>query len=253
MGNYFVQAPVPAFSIASGTYYSSQNVVVSSTIAGATIYYTTNGTAPTTSSTPCANPCSLAVVATTILKAIASGGGYSSSNVAVATYTIAATAPTFSPAAGTYYSAQTVTITDTTPGTTIYYAMNGFPSTSSPSCTSPCIVNVSTTTTPHAMAIGNGISQSSTSVAVYTSASQTPTISPGSGTYATAQNVTITDTTSGVTIYYAINGSPTTSSPSCVSPCLVPISASATLRAMAAGNGISQSGTAVATYTITGH
>ena len=253
VSNYYIQAPTPTFSVPSGTYYTSQNVVVSSTISGATIYYTTNGTAPTTSSTPCANPCSLTVAATTTLKAIAAGGGYASSNVSVATYTVAANNPTFSPAAGTYYSAQTVTITDTTPGVTIYYAVNGFPTTSSPSCTSPCSVSVSSTTTLRAMALGNGISQSGTSVAVYTIAAQTPTFSPGSGTYATTQNVVITETTPNVTIYYAINGFPTTSSPSCVSPCVVPISASSTLRAMAVGNGISQSGTAVAVYTITGH
>ena len=253
VGNYYIQAPAPTFSVPSGTYYASQNVVASSTVAGATIYYTTNGATPTTSSTACANPCSLTVAAATTLKAIASGGGYASSNVTVATYTIAAGAPTFFPAAGTYYSTQTVTITDTTPGVTIYYALNGFPTTSSPSCASPCAVNVSTTTTLRAMAAGNGISQSSTSVAVYTIAAQTPTFSPAGGTYATAQNVTVTDTTPGVTIYYSTTGFPTTSSPSCVSPCLVPISASATLRAMALGNGISQSGTAVAVYTITGH
>ena len=253
VGSYYIQAPAPTFSVPSGTYYTSQNVVASSTIAGATIYYTTNGSNPTTSSTACVNPCSLAVAATTTFKAITSGGGYASSNVTVGTYTIAAGAPTFSPAAGTYYSAQAVTITDTTPGVTIYYALNGFPTTSSPSCASPCTVNVSTTTTLRAMAAGNGISPSSTTVAVYTIAAQTPTFSPASGTYPTAQNVTITDTTPGVTIYYSTTGFPTTSSPSCVSPCLVPISASATLRAMALGNGISQSGTAVAVYTITGH
>ncbi|HTZ32718.1 MAG TPA: chitobiase/beta-hexosaminidase C-terminal domain-containing protein [Methylomirabilota bacterium] len=253
IGNYNIQAPVPTFSPAAGTYYASQNVVISSTITGATIYYTTNGSAPTTSSTPCPNPCSLTVSATTTLKAIASGGGYASSNVSVAAYTIAASNPLFSPAAGTYYSTQTVTITDTTPGVTIYYALNGFPTTSSPSCTSPCNVSISTTTTLRAMALGNGISQSGTTVGVYTIAAQTPAFSPAGGTFATAQNVTISDTTPGVTIYWAINGFPTTSSSSCTSPCLVAISASSTLRAMAAGTGISQSGTAVGVYTITGH
>jgi len=244
---------VPTISPAAGTYYTSQNVVVSSTVTGATIYYTTNGSTPTTSSTPCANPCSLTVSATTTLKAIASGGGYASSNVSVATYTLAANNPAFSPAAGTYYSTQTVTITDTTPGVTIYYALNGFPTTSSPSCSSPCNVSIAATTTLRAMALGNGISQSGTTVGVYTIAAQTPTFSPAGGTFATAQNVTISDTTPGVTIYWAINGFPTTSSSSCTSPCLVSISTSSTLRAMAAGTGISQSGTAVGVYTITGH
>ena len=252
-GNYLIQATAPTFSPSSGTFYASQNVVVSSTITGATIYYTVDGSAPSTSSTPCGNPCSLTVAATTTLKAIASGGGYASSNISVATYTIAASTPTFSPSAGTYYSPQTVTISDATPGATIYYSTTGFPTTSSPSCTSPCAVSVPITTTLRAMAVGNGISQSGTAVGVYTIAANTPTFSPGGGTYSTAQNVIISDTTPGVTIYYSTTGFPTTTSPSCASPCTVNIAATATLRAMAAGTGISQSGTAVAVYTITGH
>jgi hypothetical protein len=41
----------------------------------------------------------------------------------------------------------------------------------------------------------------------------TPTFSPAAGTYSTAQTVKITDTTTGATIYYTVNGTtPTTSS-----------------------------------------
>ncbi len=254
-GAYYIQAPNPTISPASGTYYATVSATISDVVGGATIYYTTNGTTPTTSSTSCPNPCQLTVATTTTLKAIASGGGYVSSNVALATYTIAANAPTFSPVAGTYYSPLTVTISDTTAGATIYYTTNGsFPTLSSPSCTSPCPILISTTTTLRAIAAGNGISQSSTSVAVYTIAANNPTFSPGSGTYSTAQSVTISDTTSGVTIYYTTNGSiPTTSSTSCSNPCAITVATSETVKAIAAGTGISQSGVAFATYTITGH
>ena len=254
-GMYFIQDPGPTFSPASGTFYGAQNVTISDTNSASTIYYTTDGTSPSISSTACANPCTITVSTTTTVKAIASGGGYSSSSTSVATYTIAASAPTFSPAAGTYYTPQTVTISDTTAGVTIYYTTNGsFPSTSSPSCSSPCTVAVAITTTIRAMALGNGISQSNTSVAVYTIAANTPTFSPGSGTYATAQTVTISDTTAGVTIYYTTNGSfPTTSSTSCSNPCSITVSTSETVKAIAAGNGISQSGLGFATYTIAGH
>jgi len=253
-GTYLIQGPTPTFSVPSGTYYTAQTVTVSNTVSGSTIYYTTNGAMPTTSSSSCLNPCTLTISTTTILKAIASGGGYAASNVALASYTIAANAPTFSPPAGTYYAPQTVTLSDTTSGVTIYYTTNGtFPSTSSPSCLSPCTIAVSTTTTIRAMATGNGISQSNTSVAVYTIAANSPTFSPAAGTYSTAQNVTISDTTSGVTIYYTTNGTfPSTSSPSCSSPCTITVSTTTTIRAMATGNGISQSNFVAATYTITG-
>lgn len=255
-GTYLIQAPAPTFSPSSGTYYTAQTVVISDTVSGAAIYYTTDGTAPDTSSASCANPCSLTVSTTTALKAIASGGGYAASSVAVATYTISASAPTFSPGAGTYYTPQTVTLSDTSSGATIYYTTDGsFPTLSSHSCSSPCtIAVVSITTTIRAMAAGNGISQSNTSVAVYTIAANTPTFLPASGTYSTPQSVTVSDTTTGVTIYYTTNGSfPTTSSTSCSNPCTIAVSTTTTIKAMAIGNGISQSGVGVATYTITGH
>ena len=251
-GTYLIQAPTPTMSPSSSTYYTAQTVSISDAVGNATIYYTTNGTTPTTASPSCANPCQLNIPITTTVKAIASGGGYVASAVAVATYTIAANAPTFSPPAGTYYLAQTVTMSDTTAGVTIYYTTNGsFPTTSSASCTSPCAVLISSTTTLRAMAVGSGISQSSTSTAVYTIAANTPTFSPGSGTYSTAQSVTISDTTPGVTIYYTTNGSfPTTSSTSCSNPCTVTVSSTTTVKAIAAGNGISQSAVGFANYTI---
>ena len=40
----------PAFSSGTGTYTSIQSVTIGDTTPGATIYYTTNGTAPATSS-----------------------------------------------------------------------------------------------------------------------------------------------------------------------------------------------------------
>lgn len=254
-GVYLIQAPAPTFSPGSGTYNSAQTVKISDTVSGATIYYTADGTFPTTSSNSCTNPCMLAVSTTSTIKAIASGGGYATSSVAVATYTIQAGAPSFSPPGGTYYTPQTVTISDSTSGVTIYYTTNGsFPTTASPSCLSPCTIAVSTTTTLRAMAVGNGLSQSSTSVAVYTIAAYTPTFSPPQGTYSTPQSVTISDATSGVTIYYTTNGSfPTTASTSCLNPCTISVSTTTTVKAIAAENGISQSGVGVATYTITGH
>ena len=45
------QAATPTFSPAAGTYSGAQSVTISDATSGATIYYTTNGTTPTTSST----------------------------------------------------------------------------------------------------------------------------------------------------------------------------------------------------------
>lgn len=254
-GPYVIQGPAPTFSPSSGTYYGAQTVKISDTTSGATIYYTTDGTVPTTSSTPCANPCTLTASSTETVKAIASGGGYASSSVSVATYAIAAQNPTFSPAAGTYYMTTTVTISDATPGVTIYYTLNGgFPTTSSPNCASPCKLSpvISANTTIRAMALGTGISQSGTAVAAYTIAAMNPVFSLASGTYKGTQNITITDGSGSVTIYYTTNGAipTTTNSTACSAPCSITVSTSTLFKAMAAGPGISQSGVALASYTI---
>ena len=76
----------PTFSPEAGTYTSSQNVTISTTTAGATIYYTTNGNDPTTSSSVYSS--AISVSETTTIKAIAVKSGYDNSEVATATYTI---------------------------------------------------------------------------------------------------------------------------------------------------------------------
>src|ERR1700674_5501300 len=117
-------AATPTFSPAGGTYATAQTVTISDTTSGATIYYTTNATTPTTASTVYSGP--ITVSASETVNAIAAASGYTNSAVGSAAYTITpvAATPTFSPAGGTYATAQTVTISDTTSGATIYYTTN---------------------------------------------------------------------------------------------------------------------------------
>lgn len=79
-------AAAPTFSVASGTYTSLQSVQLADATTGATIYYTTDGSAPTTSSARYTAPIPLAT--TTTIEAIAAAAGYSNSGAAQATYTI---------------------------------------------------------------------------------------------------------------------------------------------------------------------
>ena len=76
----------PTFSPAAGAYTSAQNVTISTTTTGATIYYTTDGSEPTTNSSVYSS--AIPVSSTTTIKAIAVAAGYDNSSVATATYTI---------------------------------------------------------------------------------------------------------------------------------------------------------------------
>lgn len=78
-------ASPPTFSPATGTYYSSQNVSLTSTTPGATIYYTTDGSDPDDTDTQYSTP--IAVSTTTTIKAKAYKDGMDPSGIATATYT----------------------------------------------------------------------------------------------------------------------------------------------------------------------
>ena len=83
-------ATAPTFSPAAGAYTTAQKVTISDTIAGATIYYTTNGTTPSTASNVYSGAITIpATPATETIQAIAVATGYANSPVASAVYTIA--------------------------------------------------------------------------------------------------------------------------------------------------------------------
>ena len=76
----------PTANPAAGTYTTGQSVTLSTTTDGASIYYTTDDTTPTTSSTEYTG--AIAVNATTTIKAIAVKADWTDSDMLTATYTI---------------------------------------------------------------------------------------------------------------------------------------------------------------------
>lgn len=94
----------PTFSLPSGTYNSAQSVTISDATAGATIYYTTDGSTPSTSSTKYSGAISLSTDGTTTkINAIATESGWKSSTEASAVYVLNftwVTLPASSTAAG---------------------------------------------------------------------------------------------------------------------------------------------------------
>jgi len=174
-------AATPTFSPSPGTYTSAQTVTISDSTPGASIYYTTNGTTPSTASTLFSSTSPISVSTTTTIEAIAVASAYSNSAVATGTYTInlpAAATPTFSPAPGAYSSAQSVTISDTTAGASIYYTTDGStPTTSSTLFSASNPIAVSSTTTIEAIAVVSGYTQSAVATGTYTIATPGPTVS----------------------------------------------------------------------------
>src|SRR6266705_2595058 len=240
----------PTFSPGGGTYTGSVTVSISDATSGATIYYTTDGSTPTTSSAVYSG--ALTFTQTTTLKAMAAASGMTNSGVASATYTIQqrVATPTFSPGGGTYTGSVTVSINDATSGATIYYTTNGSTPTTSSAVYSGALTFTQTTTLK-AMAAATGMTNSAVASATYTIQQQvaTPTFSPGGGTYTGSVTVSISDATSGATIYYTTNGS-TPSTSSAVYTGALTFTQTTTLKAMAAASGMTNGGVANATYTV---
>jgi Chitobiase/beta-hexosaminidase C-terminal domain/Glycosyl hydrolase family 79 C-terminal beta domain len=244
----------PYISPASGTYTSSRTVTISDATAGTTIYYTTNGSAPTTASPRYTGSFSTpSSPAKETVRAFAVRNGIYSSDTS-ATYTIAPPlgAPAFSLAQGSYMSAQSVTISAPSPGKVIHYTTNGTAPTASSAVYNGKPITVTGRTTIAAMvAPVSGYAASATASQTYSIIPATPFISPASGTYTTGRTVTISDATAGTTIYYTTNGSaPTTSSPRYTGPITIPTSPiKETIRAFAVASGVYSSATSAA-YTI---
>jgi hypothetical protein len=83
---YATRLATPTFSVSAGAYTSAQTVSINGP-AGATIYYTTNGQQPTTSSSQYTGP--ISVSSNEVVQAIAVETGFTDSLVAVANYQIA--------------------------------------------------------------------------------------------------------------------------------------------------------------------
>ena len=157
----------PVLSPGSETFSSPIQVTITDSTPGATIYYTTDGSTPTTSSTQYTGP--ITVTTTETVNAMATAPGFTQSAVASATYTLVqgqTAAPTFSPGGGTYVLPEQVSISDASPGATIYYTTDGStPTTSSTQYTGPFWIF--TTTTVWAIAVAPGWSQSPVAHATY--------------------------------------------------------------------------------------
>ena len=159
-------AAAPSISPNGGAFSTGQSVTISSTTPSAAIFYTLDGSTPTPSSNEYVGP--ITISTDTTLKAIASAPGYLQSIVSTAVFNFTSqTAPVnFSPAGGSFGSAQTVTLSDADTSAKIYYTTDGStPSASSTLYTGPIQVTVSKTI--KAIAIDPALQNSNVTSAAY--------------------------------------------------------------------------------------
>ncbi len=162
-----VPCATPVISPSSGRYPAPLKVTIGDSTNGAVIYYTLDGSAPSTSSLPYNG--SITIEANTTVRAIAVAVDYSNSAPASAKFTIEpfVATPEFSlPAGGIYGAGQLMTISDATAGAEIFFTIDGStPTTHSVRYISPFLINA--TMTIKAIAVAPGHSNSEIHSAFY--------------------------------------------------------------------------------------
>lgn len=196
------QVAAPGFSPAGGTYTAAQSVTISSQTAGATIRYTTDGSEPAANSARYVSPVS--VTQTMTLKAKAFKELMKDSATSSAAYVINVASqvalPVINPASGNYTAAQSVSITDSTPGATIRYTTDGSTPTASIGTIYSAPFNVTATTTVKAIAYKAGMTDSAVTSSVIT-------ISAGSTNLALNKTASSSSVLNGNTAAAAFDGS----------------------------------------------
>lgn len=139
--------PAPTFSVGSGTYAIAQTVSITDAIPGAEIHFTVDGTEPTLSSPQYSGPIAVGINGQTLQAFAVPPIQVVPSPLTSATYNFSSSSassaarPVFSPSPGAYKSAQSVTLTDATPGASIYYSIGTTPGAASTLYTGPIAVS----------------------------------------------------------------------------------------------------------------
>jgi hypothetical protein len=212
MGTYTISTPAatPTMTPAPGKYAAVQTVTIATSTPGATIMYTTDTSQPTEAhGTPLFGSGQISVSASETIQAMAFGGGFADSTVVTGAYTITpgvdpslskeyvymgerviaientaqsntVSPPQFSPAGGTFTSAQNVMVTCPTAGSSVHYTTDGTNPTqtsASVACNQTISVQSSEPLTAIAWVTAPGWNPSSPTRAVFTIQTTTYSIS----------------------------------------------------------------------------
>jgi hypothetical protein len=247
----------PTLTITAGGTFTGTKTVTLSANETAAIYYTLDGSAPTTASLVYSS--ALSISATTTLKAFAKDTAGNSSAIQTVTYTLGATdttAPTVTanPAAGTYTSAQSITLSANETAT-IYYTLDGTtPTTASTVYSGP--ISVASTKTLQFIGKDSAGNTSAPVAATYTinipadTTAPVLTITPAA-TFSATQTVTMSATDSSTfTIWYTVDGTdPTVSGTKVQYSSPVTLTATTTVKAYAVDSANNASVVQTVTYT----
>ncbi len=247
-----VEVAAPTFDPAAGEVEKGTQVGLSTTTAGAKVYYTLDGSEPTAASTEYQKP--IVVNESLTVKAIALFGE-NKSEVVSAAYTVRreqvdVITPTFDPAAGEVEKGTKVTIACVTEGAKIYYTVDGSaPTAESAEYKEAVVIDKDLTLKAIAMV---GEAKSSIATAAYTVKAAgtvaTPTFDPVAGEVEKGTKVTIACATEGAKIYYTVDGSEPTAESAEYKEAVV-IDKDLTLKAIAI-KGDAKSAVAEAAYTV---
>jgi hypothetical protein len=195
----------------AGEYISSVSVTISDRndgIEGVSIYYTTDDSTPTTSSTLYDR--SIVFSATDSIRAKAFASGYRASDVARQDFTIGVATQVATPTitisgaavSGTYTGDQTISFASSTSGVTFYYTTNG--TTPTISSTSGTSFTTAGSATVKVLAVKTNYTNSAVATASYTIKVPTPAFGSSTGTYTNDQSITLSNSLSGATILYKL-------------------------------------------------
>lgn len=164
-----------------------------------------------------------------------------SSNPVVAT-------PVFSPTSESFTDTESVTISDSTSGATIYYTTDGSnPTQASTQYTGA--INLTATTTIKARAYATGYDPSPIATSVYTLTIPAPILTPSSGTYSGSVQVDVNPVNVNVTMYYTTNGADPTEASTEFTQGVITFTESTTFKVRSYYNG-SSSSVSTGTYTV---
>ena len=265
----------PVINPQSGSFKKAQNVTITCSNNGAAIYYTTDGSEPTTSSKLYSTP--IAILQSTTIKAKASASGHSDSDIASASLTFQQNS-TFSNSMEivptTYQSIAytgtawygiplqagdflhvTVIFSQGTPSLALYDSSQAPVSAATSANGTSCDLTYSVTASGNYYFTVSQAGKASRDTVTYTMTVSTnvagqcaaPIFAPGDGSYDFPLTVTITSGTEGALIYYTIDGTPPTTSSTLYSGS-VTLSAPGTLKAIAVKSGLTDSHVSSAVY-----